>query len=93
MGHPQPPIPIQTDNTTAEGGVNNIVPPICIKAVDMHFHWLQDQEERNQFCVFWGLGGAILADYWAKHHPPTHHVKMRLKFVMNAKDLAAKQQE
>ena len=25
MGHPQPPTPIQTDNTTAEGVVNNLL--------------------------------------------------------------------
>jgi hypothetical protein len=40
LGHPQPPTPIQTDNTTAEGVVNNIVQPKCTKAMDMRFHWL-----------------------------------------------------
>jgi hypothetical protein len=44
MGHRQPPTPIQTDNTTAKGVVNNIVQPKCTKAIDMHFHWLQDQK-------------------------------------------------
>ncbi len=27
MGHPQPKTPIQTDNTTAEGVINNKIPP------------------------------------------------------------------
>ena len=27
MGHPQPPTPIQTDNTTAEGVVNHKIQP------------------------------------------------------------------
>ncbi len=40
MGHPQPPTPIQTDDTTAEGVVNDIVQPKHTKAMDMHFHWL-----------------------------------------------------
>ncbi len=40
MGHPQPPTPIQTDNTTAEDVVNNIVQSKCTKAMDMRFHWL-----------------------------------------------------
>ncbi len=92
MGHPQPPTPIQTDNTTAEGMVNNIVQPRHTKAMDMRFHWLQDQEERSQFQIFWQLGGANLADYGTKHHPPAHHVKMRPEFLTNVKDLAAKQQ-
>ncbi len=64
MGHPQSPTPIQTDNTTAEGVVNNIVQPKLTKAIDMCFHWLQDQEERNQFSIFWRPVGANLTDYW-----------------------------
>jgi hypothetical protein len=42
MGHPQLPTPIQPDNTTAEGMVNNIVQPKRTKAIDMRFRWLQD---------------------------------------------------
>jgi hypothetical protein len=53
MGHPQPPTSIQTNNTMAEGIVNNIVQPKRTKAMDMRFHWLQDQEECNQFRIFW----------------------------------------
>ena len=40
MGHPQPPTPIQTDNSTAEGIINSHVQPKCTKAMDMRFHWL-----------------------------------------------------
>ena len=39
LGHPQPPTPIQTDNTTALGVVNNNVMK-KLKAMDMRFHWL-----------------------------------------------------
>ena len=35
MGHPQPKTPIQTDNTTAEGVINNIIQPKRTKAMDM----------------------------------------------------------
>jgi hypothetical protein len=49
MGHPQPPTPIQRENTTAEGVVNNIVQPKRTKAMDMRFHWLRDHAERGQF--------------------------------------------
>jgi hypothetical protein len=38
MGHLQPPTPIQTDNTTAEGVINNKIQPKHTKAMDMRFH-------------------------------------------------------
>jgi hypothetical protein len=44
MGHPQPKTPIQTDNTTAEGVINNKIQPKQTKAMDMRFHWLRDHE-------------------------------------------------
>jgi hypothetical protein len=34
MGHPQPRTPIQTNNTTAEGVINNKIRPKCTKAMD-----------------------------------------------------------
>ncbi len=43
MGHMQPPTPVQTDNSTAEGIVNLRVQPKCTKAMDMRFHWLHDR--------------------------------------------------
>jgi hypothetical protein len=52
IGHPQPPTPIQTDNTTASGVVNNIVQPKRTKAMDMRYHWLRDREEGKQFRIF-----------------------------------------
>ncbi len=43
MGHLQPPTPMQTDNTTALGIVNNNVIK-KLNAMDMKFHWLLDRE-------------------------------------------------
>jgi hypothetical protein len=76
IGHYQPPTPIQTDNTTAEAVVNKIIQPKRTKAMDMRFHWLRNQEEHSQFRIFWRPGGTNLANYWTKHHPPAHHIKM-----------------
>jgi hypothetical protein len=42
MGHLQPRTPIQTNNTTAEGVINNKIHPKQTKAMDMRFHWLRD---------------------------------------------------
>jgi hypothetical protein len=39
LGHKQPPTPMQTDNFTALGVVNNNVMK-NLKAVDMKYHWL-----------------------------------------------------
>jgi hypothetical protein len=44
MGHPQPPMPMQTDNSTAYGVVNWKIQPKATKVMDMRFHWLQDRE-------------------------------------------------
>jgi len=38
LGHPQPPTPIQTDNSTAAGFVNNTIKQKRSKAIDMHFY-------------------------------------------------------
>jgi hypothetical protein len=44
LGHVQPPTPLQTDNAMADGVINGKVQPKQTKAMDMRFHWLQDQE-------------------------------------------------
>ena len=56
MGHPQPPTPIQTDNSTAEGVINKKVQPKRTKAMDMRFHWLRDRETLKQFRFYWRPG-------------------------------------
>ena len=38
MGHKQPKTPIETDNSTAFGVVNNNIQLQCTKAMDMHFY-------------------------------------------------------
>jgi hypothetical protein len=88
MGHPQPRTPIQTDNTTAEGVINNKIQPKRTKAMDMRFHWLRDREAQGQFKIYWRPGGTNLADYFTKHHPPAHHVNVRAEFLTKVKDLA-----
>ena len=40
MGHPQPPMPIQTDNSTMFGIIANKIMTKATKAMDMHYHWL-----------------------------------------------------
>jgi hypothetical protein len=55
LGHPQPPTPIQTDNTTELGVVNNNIMK-KLKAMDMKYHWLQDRISQKHFGHYWAPG-------------------------------------
>ena len=68
MGHPQPPTPLQTDNSMADGVVNGKITPKRTKAMDMRFHWLRDRECQDKFRIYWRPGKLNCADYWTKHH-------------------------
>ena len=81
MGHPQPPTPIQTDNKTAEGVINNKIQPKRTKAMDMRFHWLRDRETLRQLRFYWRAGTLNLADYFTKHHSAAHHKSVRGEFL------------
>ena len=77
MGWPQPPSPIQVDNSTAVGVANSTIIPKRTKAMDMRFHWLRCREAQGQFRFFWAPGSDNLADYSTKHHPPQYHLAHR----------------
>ncbi len=49
MGWKQPMNPIQTDNTTAAGVVNNTIIPEKSKSMDLRFWWLKCREPKQQF--------------------------------------------
>jgi hypothetical protein len=84
MGHKQPPTPIQTDNAMADAVINGKVQPKRTKAMDMRFHWLRDRECQQQFRFYWRPGKTNYADYWTKHHLPSHHVNIRKEFLTPA---------
>jgi hypothetical protein len=52
LGHPQPPTPIQTDNSTAAGFINNTIKQKRSKAIDMRLYWLKDQVSQGQFLIY-----------------------------------------
>ena len=70
MGWTQPPTPIQTDNTTAEGVVNNTIVAKKLKSVDLRLHWLRCREAKKQFLFYWDKGPNNWGDYHTKQHPP-----------------------
>ena len=77
LGHPQPATPIQTDNACAEGIINDTVKQKRSKAIDMRFYWVRDRVRQGQFNIYWKKGQDNKADYFTKHHSPSHHRAMR----------------
>jgi hypothetical protein len=72
MGHNQDATDLTTDNTIADGIINNIVQQKQSKAMDMRFYWVKDRVEQKQFNVGWAPGNANLGDYFTKHHSPVN---------------------
>ena len=83
MGHPQPATPIQTDNACAAGICNDTVKQRRSKAMDMRFYWIRDRVTQGQFLVHWRKGADNLADYFTKHHSPSHHRLMRSRYLLD----------
>eukprot|EP00957_Ditylum_brightwellii_P008707 660824-Ditylum_brightwellii.AAC.1 len=49
MGHPQPPTPILTDNSTACGIINTTVKQHSTRAIDMRFYWVRNRCAQGHF--------------------------------------------
>jgi len=77
MGWPQPKSPIQTDNSTAAGFVNDTIIQRRIKMLWMRLHWLRCRSAQGKFPFYWDKGNTNLADYSTKHHPPAYHLAHR----------------
>jgi hypothetical protein len=51
MGHPQPPTPVQVDNSTTNRFANKQIKQQRSKSMDMRFYWIQDCVAQKQFNV------------------------------------------
>ena len=81
LGHPQPPTPVFVDNSTAVGLANDTVTQRRSCAIDLLFYWVHERVAQKQFHVYWAPAHLNLADYFTKHHTPSHHPRMRKYFV------------
>ena len=81
MGCPQPPTPIQTDNTTAKGEVNNKIFTKKLKSMDLRLHWLRCREAQKSNRFYWENGPKKWGDYHTKQHPPVYHEAKRPLFA------------
>ena len=79
MGHKQPTTgtPLETDNSTAHAILKAQVRMKRSKAFDMRYHWLKHRIAISQFNLQWARGKHNTADYYSKHHPPSHHQSER----------------
>ena len=90
MGHPQSvPTTIVTDNQVAAGVANDTIKAKRTKAMDMRFFWIQDRVKQGQFEVRWERGSGNHADYYTKHHPPSHHQAVRPTYLQVAQHAKA----
>jgi hypothetical protein len=92
ISHPQPPTPMQMDNTTALGVVNNNAIK-KLKAMGMKYHWLRDRECQGQFQHYWVPGKENNGDYVTRHHAAIHHQATRPTFLTNISTLQALRQQ
>ena len=82
MGHPQPPTPVQTDNTTAHGFVTKNLNPKATKSTDMNYWYMRDKQDQKQFNYYWKKGkGNNDGDYHTKHHCAAHHREVRPRYL------------
>lgn len=77
MGWTQPKSPIQTNNSTAAGFIQDTIIQQRIKMIWMRLHWLRCRESQGQFRFYWNKGTTNMADYHTKHHPPAYHIAHR----------------
>ena len=84
FGHPQPPdgTPFKMDNAVTVGFIHSNIRQKQSKAWDMRYHWLRDKATYKAFRYYWDKGENNEADYFSKHHPPSHHIKMRPKYIL-----------
>ena len=52
LGHPQPATPIQVDNSTSDGLVNNTIKQKRSKAINMRFYWIRDRTSQGRFLIY-----------------------------------------
>ena len=52
MGHPQPPTPVQVDNSTALVIATGTIKQRKSKAMDMRFYWIRDRSNQEQFNIY-----------------------------------------
>ena len=83
LDHTQPPTPIKTDNSTANGFIHDNIHQRRSKSWDMRYYWLRDRQTQQHFLFFWDKGSNNDADYFTKHFPAKYHRVKRPRYVQD----------
>ena len=70
------------DNAVTNAFIHSNIRQKRSKAWDMRYHWMRDKETLKLFRYYWAKGDVNEADYFSKHHPPKHHLRMRPKYIL-----------
>ena len=89
MGHQQRPTKLKTDNSTANSFVHATMHMKRSKTWDMRYHWLRERKTRKQLDIYWDKGINNHADYFTKHHPPTHHKTQRQQYILKGYNMTS----
>ena len=81
MGYPQPPTPVQVENSTALGIATGTIKQHKSKEMDMRFYWIKDKSNQDQFNIYWKPGSTNRGDYFTKHFPPAHHTTVHPSYL------------
>jgi hypothetical protein len=81
LGHVQPPTPVKTDNSTANGFIHNNIHQKQSKSWDVRYYWLRDKILHKQLIFCCEKGESNNADYFTKHHATKYHKLTRHKYV------------
>ena len=81
MGHPQPPTPVQVNNSTALGTSTGTIKQRKSKAMDMRFYYIRDRSNQDQFNIYWKPVSTNRGDYFTKHCPPAYHTTVRPSYL------------
>ena len=84
LNHPQPPdgTPFKMDNAVTTNFIHSNIRQKQSKAWDMRYQWLRDKNNLQEFRYYWDRGEHNEADYFSKHHSPSHHIQMRPKYIL-----------
>ena len=87
LGHPQPPTPIKTDNTTVVSFSEKNITQKRSKSWDIRYCWLRGKQEMQQFKLSWEQALQNLAVYFTKHFTAKHHKHIRSRYVFDNTDI------
>ena len=82
LGHKQGKTQVITNNSRVNSFVHSEMRVKQSKSWDIKYHWLRDRAAQQQFNIMWDKGIYNLADYFTKHHPPSHHKIKRHDYIL-----------